>query len=89
MTKTQATTKCKYIDDYIRDCKSGKIIIGENVTLKDILYIEKKLQDPGVWVDNEKIEKGLALIGRWWPFELFDWERFVFALCHVFRADVS
>ncbi len=87
MAKQRTMTKCKYIDEYIRDCKSGKIVISQNVTLGDLLYIEKKLQEPGVWVDNEKIEKGLALIGRWWPVELFDWEQFIFALCHAFRKD--
>ena len=40
-----------------------------------------------VRIDQEKIDRALELIERYFPFKLFDWERFILALVHCYVGD--
>lgn len=83
------TTKCRlkdyhpYIDKYIDDCRNGNNIVGEDILLA-CDYIEYKLNDTDVFIDDEKIDKAVELMERYFEIELFDWELFVTALIHCF-----
>jgi len=72
-----------YIDQYMDDCRSGKIIVGKDILLA-LDYIEEKLSDPDVFIDAEKIDKAVELIERYFEIKLFDWELFVIALIHCY-----
>ncbi len=72
-----------YIDRYMDDCRSGKIIVGKDILLA-LDYIEEKLSDPDVFIDAEKIDKAVELIERYFEIKLFDWELFVIALIHCY-----
>lgn len=83
------TRKCRirdyhtYIDKYIDDCRSGKIIVGEDILLA-CDYVEYKLNDPDVFIDVEKIDKAVELIERYFEIKLLDWELFIIALIHCY-----
>lgn len=84
MMKT--TRKCnyhQYIDSYMDGCRNGEIIVDKDI-LAAMDYIEFKLNNPDVFIDGEKIEKGVELIERYFEITLLDWEIFVFALIHCF-----
>ena len=51
-------TKCKYIDNYILDIRSGKIPASKEMH-QACDYIEKKLSDPDVLINVEKVEKAI------------------------------
>jgi phage terminase large subunit-like protein len=74
--------KCKYIDDYIKSIRSGKPASKELKLAMD--YIEKKLNNPDVFIDTEKIEKAIELIERYFEMKLLDWELFILALVHCY-----
>lgn len=80
------TRKCnyhKFIDDYMDGCRSGEILVGDDI-LKALDYIEYKLNNPDVAINSEQIEKGIELIERYFELKFTDWELFVFALIHCF-----
>lgn len=83
------TQKCRqkdyhpYIDQYMNDCRSGINVVGKDILLA-LDYIEKRLNDPDVFIDTEKIEKAVELMERYFEISLFDWELFVTALIHCF-----
>lgn len=83
------TQKCRqkdyhpYIDQYMDDCRSGINVVGKDILLA-LDYIEKRLNDPDVFIDTEKIEKAVELMERYFEISLFDWELFVTALIHCF-----
>ncbi len=67
--------KCKYhpyIDDYIMGIHSGEILVGKDMKLA-VDYIEKKLDDPDVIIDNEMIDKAVELIEKYFDYSMFDW----------------
>ena len=72
-----------YIDDYL-----GKIISGEIRSDKEIKQatelIYKKLDNPDVFIDSEKIDKAVELIERYFDMKLVDWELNVIALIHCY-----
>lgn len=79
--------KCNpHIQEYIDLVRSGKYpVCKEQVQLVDL--VEKALAEPGVYVDEEQLEKYLSY-QKYFPFELFPWERFIFALHNcVYTAD--
>lgn len=65
------------------DCRSGKNIVSKDI-LAAMDYIEEKLDNPNVIIDNEKIEKAVELMERYFEISLFDWELFVTALIHSY-----
>lgn len=81
-------TKCKYIDDYISSIRSGEILASKELHLA-CDYIEKKLSEPDVFIDTEKIDKAKELIERYFKMQLFDWELFVLALIHCYHTDTD
>src|SRR5690606_12129747 len=83
---TMATRRCNYhpyIDSYIDKVRSGEVLSSEELKLAMDL-VEEKLDNPDVYIDREKIDKGIELIERYFGYKLFDWELFVFALIHCY-----
>ncbi|NLL66842.1 MAG: terminase large subunit [Clostridiaceae bacterium] len=83
------TWKCRkkdyhpFIDEYIDGCRSGKIIVGNDILLAfDV--VEYKLNNDDVFIDEEKIGKAIELMERYFGYSLFDWELFVTALIHCY-----
>lgn len=70
---------CKYIRDYIDLIKSGKIkhCPEQEQMIDNILLPVLNRKD--VYIDNEEIEKGLAL-QKYFDFDLIAWEKFLFAI---------
>ena len=81
------TKRCKnhhpYIDQYMDDINSGKIVASKDIK-KAMAYIDRKLSDPDVFIDTDKIDKAVELIERYFEMKLFDWELFVIALVHCY-----
>lgn len=72
-----------YIDEYIDGCRSGKIIVNEDI-LSALDYIEFKLNNDDVFIDSEKIDKAVELMERYFEISLFDWELFLTAIIHCY-----
>lgn len=72
-----------YIDSYMDGCRNGEIIVDDDILLA-LNLIEDKLDNPDVFIANEKIEKAVELTERYFEMKLFDWELFVFALIHCY-----
>ena len=71
-------TNCKYLDDYIKQVKSGQYrVCKEQIQL--VNFIEKVFKNEQVYVDSEQVEKYFAL-QKYFPYELFAWEKFCFIL---------
>lgn len=71
-------TNCKVIDEYIDLVKSGKYrVCREQIQL--IKFVENVFENEEIYVDEEQLEKYLAL-QKYFPYELFEWEKFCFAL---------
>lgn len=71
-----------YIDDYLEKIKSNPESFSKELKLVPAL-VQKKLDDPDVFIDTEKIDKAVELIERHF-YELIPWELFVLALVHCF-----
>ena len=89
MVMYMTTWKCRkkdyhpFIDEYIDGCRSGKIIVGNDILLAfDV--VEYKLNNDDVFIDEEKIGKAIELMERYFGYSLFDWELFVTALIHCY-----
>lgn len=81
-------TNCKYLDDYIKQVKSGKYrVCKEQIQL--VNFVERVFETEHVFVDNEQVEKYFAL-QKYFPYELFLWEKFCFILhnCTYSAPDV-
>ena len=76
-------TKCKYIDEYISDIRSGKIPASKEIHLAAD-YIENKLNNSDVFIDIPKINKAIELIERYFEMKLLNWELFILALVHCY-----
>lgn len=71
-------TNCKYLDDYIKQVKSGQYrVCKEQIQL--VNFIEKVFENEQVYVDSEQVKKYFAL-QKYFPYELFAWEKFCFIL---------
>lgn len=49
-----------------------------------MLYIRRKLDNPDVFIDGQKIERAAELIEKYFEFTLLDWELFIIALVHCY-----
>lgn len=69
----------RYLDPYIEDIQSGRIrhCRDQDLMLENILIPVLERQD--VYVDDEKIERGLAL-QKYFDYDLLEWEVFLFAV---------
>lgn len=72
-----------YIQDYIQSIRSGEVPASREMH-QACDYIERKLNNPDVFVDTEKTEKAVELIERYFRMKLFPWEKFVLALVHCY-----
>lgn len=70
---------CPYIWNYIHGIKSGRINHCEDIDFLIDNIVIPVLHRDDVFVDVEKIEKGLAL-QKYFDFDLVEWEIFLFAL---------
>ncbi|MED3795883.1 terminase large subunit [Lysinibacillus capsici] len=67
-----------FIDDYIDGVKTGKYIVSKDVKLL-IDLVERKLQQPNVIIDTNKITEAKEFIERYFPFKLYPTQLFVLA----------
>jgi phage terminase large subunit-like protein len=75
-----------YIQDYIDLVESGEIRTCEEQK-KLVAHVKQVLQTEDVRIDEVKLEKYMSY-QQYFPFSLFPWQTFVFALhCCVFRSD--
>lgn len=72
-----------YIQDYIQSIRGGEVPASREMR-QACDYIERKLNNPDVFVDTEKTEKAVELIERYFRMKLFPWEKFVLALVHCY-----
>ncbi len=83
---TTATTKVykfhPFIDDYLEKIEKHPEKFSKEMKMVPAL-VRKKLDDPDVFVDTEKIDKAVELIERHF-YKLIPWEYFVLALVHAF-----
>ncbi len=77
------TTTCKYIDDYITAIRTGAVKANEDIMLA-IDLAERKLSDPDVFIDTDKIDTAVELIERYFIMRLLPWELYVLALVHCY-----
>lgn len=70
---------CKYISDYIDLIKSGAVEHCKDQELMIDNNVLPVLEREDVYIDNEAIEKGLAL-QKYFDFDLIPWEKFLFSL---------
>lgn len=69
---------CQEIQEYIDLVRSGRFAVCKH-QLALCNFIEKVFQDPDVYVDTKQLSRYLRQ-QKWFPFRLFPWEKFVFAL---------
>lgn len=73
----------KYVDDYIRQYREGKIILNEERILL-IDWIEKKIYPrDDMWFNDEMIEDCIAFIEKWF-FKLEPFQKFLIAFVFLF-----
>lgn len=80
------TRKCNYhpyIDSYIDNIKNEVIYTSKKIKLMCDL-VEKKLNNPDVFIDSEAIDKAVELMERYFQIKFLDWELFVTACIHCF-----
>lgn len=76
----------KYIQDYIDLVEQGKIRTCNEQKLL-VAMVKKALQEEDLKVDEVRLEKYMSY-QQYFPFSLFPWQTFVFALhCCVFKKD--
>lgn len=83
---TPMTTSCKYIDNYIASLRCGLRPASKDMLLACDL-VERKLSEPGVFVDVQKTERAKELMEKYFRFQLMDWELFIVALIHCYYPD--
>ena len=72
-----------YIDSYMDAIRSGEIPACKE--LKQAMdYIELKLDNPDVWIDDDKVAQAVDLIERYFEIKLLNWELFILALIHCY-----
>ncbi len=76
-------TGCPYIDNYHEDIRTGRVKASNALKLA-VDYIERKLNDPDVFIDNDRIEKAKELIERYFGYMLLPWEMHILALVHCY-----
>lgn len=67
-----------HIDNYISAVRSGSIIASKDVHLL-LKLVENKIKQSNVIVDDEEVEIAIESIEKYYPFDLFLWEKFVIA----------
>lgn len=76
----------RHIDSYIEAVKSGDVIVNEDIK-KAIKLIEEKLSQDNVIIDSQKIDIAIEKIEEYFPYKLFDWQKFIIGLIHCYYDD--
>ncbi len=76
----------KHIDSYIEAVKSGDVIVNEDIK-NAIKLIEEKLSQDNVIIDSKKIDLAIEKIEEYFPYKLFDWQKFIIGLIHCYYND--
>lgn len=77
---------CKEIDEYIAQVRSGAYPVCKD-QLALCNYVEKCFREEHIHVDEQQLSRYLNF-QRYFPFQLFPWEKFIFALHNcVYRED--
>lgn len=82
---TNRLTGCKYVDEYINYCRSEKYLICEDHK-KMISLVLDIFENENLQWDNKEIEKYLSY-QKYFSYELFEWEKFVFVLHNCIRDE--
>ena len=79
-------TNCKEIDSYIALVRSGEYsVCKEQLLLCD--FVERVFREEDIRIDEEQLAKYFSY-QKYFPFALFPWEEFCFALHNCcYRAD--
>ena len=86
MTRITSFSDCAELDEYARIVRTGEIRTCEEQK-KLLAHLESCFSEEELHCDPEQIEKYMSY-QRYFPFDLFPWEKFVFVLHNcVFRAD--
>ncbi len=72
-----------YIDQYMDDIRSGKILASKEL-IQAMDYIENKLDNPDVIIRADMIEKAVELIERYFEITLLNWQLFILTLVHCY-----
>ena len=72
-----------YIDQYMDDIRSGKILASKEL-IQAMDYIEDKLDNPDVIIRADMIEKAVELIERYFEITLLNWQLFILTLVHCY-----
>ena len=76
----------QYIDEYINLIESGEIISNEDIK-KMTELVKKKLSQPDVVIEHDKIDMAIKKIHEYFPYKLLPWEKFILALAHCKYTD--
>lgn len=71
-------TNCKHIDDYIELVESGSVAVCEEQK-KLIELVKHIFKTEELFINEEQLETYMSY-QKYFPFDLFEWERFCFAL---------
>lgn len=65
-----------YINDYMYQVENNKI---ESCREQKLLmsFLREKLANPDIMMDYGIVEKSVEVPGRYFPFQLYDWEKFI------------
>lgn len=75
-----------YIDEYMRMVEQGEIeACKEQKQLME--FLRWKLDQPKVAIDHEAIEKSVEIPGKYFPFRLYNWQKFINAFIYGVRYD--
>ncbi|MGG3808561.1 terminase TerL endonuclease subunit [Geobacillus thermodenitrificans] len=87
MTMNSKTYKYHpYIDEYMRMVEQGEIeACKEQKQLME--FLRWKLDQPNVVIDHEAIEKSVEIPAKYFPFNLFPWQKFINAFIYGVRYD--
>lgn len=83
------TRICNYhpfIDDYLNAIENGEVETSEDMKLM-VDLVRRKLDDPNVTIDHQKIDEAVRIIHKYFPYELINWEKFVLAVSHCYYED--
>lgn len=86
MNKQRTYNYHPYIDEYMRMIEQGEIESCEEQ--KELMkFLRWKLDQPGVVIDAEAIEKSVEKPKEYFPFELYAWQRFCNAFIYGVRYE--
>ncbi|URZ07548.1 terminase large subunit domain-containing protein [Clostridium felsineum] len=76
----------KYIDEYIEQVESEIVKTNKDIR-KAIKLVKRKLSQPNVIIESEKIEKAVVKIEEYFKYKLLPWEKFIIGLIHCYYED--